>query len=114
MARVPLRESIPITLNGSGAGTAKAGPRSAREVWYPDSVHVSVATHVKEAACNIYVGDTPTQSNFRDSSVFASTGDSSATVAADTLKNGQWIWAVWSGGDANQQAVLTVTGTRDV
>lgn len=116
MRRTTLRESAVITLDGSGNGTAKLGPLSAREIWYPDNVHVSVnsAVVVKEAKCSIYMGNTPTQSAFRDESVFASSGDSSGTCNADTVKVGDYIWAVWTGGDANQQAVLTVTGIKDV
>lgn len=114
MSRVTLRQSAVITLDGAGAGTAKLGPLSAREVWYPDNVHVSVATSVKEAACSIYMGSDTSQSNFRDESVFASSGDSSGTCNADTVKVGHYIWAVWTGGDANKQAVLTVTGLKDV
>lgn len=114
MPRVPLRVSAPIILNGSGAGTAKLGPASAREIWYPDNVHVSVATAVNEAQCSIYMGQDTSQSNFRDESVFASSGDSSGTCNADTVKVGHFIWAVWTNGDANAQAVLTVTGLKDV
>lgn len=112
--RVPLRETAVITLNGSGAGTARVGPLSAREVWYPDNASISVSTKVKEASANLYAGESATQPYFRDNSVQASTGDSSGTVSADTLRRGQFIFAVWTGGDANAQAILTVTGVKDV
>lgn len=114
MPRVPLRESVPIALDGSGAGTAKTGPLSAREKWYPDSVHLSVSTAVLESHCKVYVGKDTTQSNFRDESLFASSGDSSGTVGADELTVGMYVWAVWTGADANAQAVLTVVGMKDV
>jgi hypothetical protein len=112
--RTTLRESAVIVLDGSGNGTAKLGPLSAREIWYPDNVHVSVSTTTKEAHCNIYMGSDTTQSNFRDESTFASSGDSSGTCNADTVRVGHSIWAVWTGGDANSQAVLTVTGLKDI
>lgn len=114
MRRTVLRESAVIVLDGSGNGTAKLGPLSAREIWYPDNVHVSVATVTKEARASIYMGSDTTQSNFRDESVFASTGDSSGTCNADIVRVGHYIWAVWTNGDANAQAVLTVTGLKDV
>lgn len=114
MPRTPLRESIPVKLDGTGAGTAKVGPLSARETWFPDNVHVSVNTNTLESHCKIYVGRDTSQSNFRDESVQASSGDSSGTIGADVLTVGMYVWAVWTGGDANAQAVLTVVGVRDV
>jgi hypothetical protein len=114
MARTPLRETAVIKLNGSGAGTAKVGPLSAREIWYPDNVHIGCATDVKESTCDIFVGRSATDENFRDQSVLGSSGDSSGTVGGDVVKCGDYIWAKWLGGDANVQAVLTVTGVRDV
>lgn len=114
MRRTTLRESAVITLDGTGSGKAKLGPLSAREIWYPDNVHVSVATAVKEAQCSVYMGSDTTQSNFRDKSVLASSGDSSGACNADTVRVGLFIWAVWTNGDANKQAVLTVTGIKDV
>jgi hypothetical protein len=30
----------------------------------------------------------------------------------DTLKVGEYVWAVWSGGDANQPIQLVVIGER--
>jgi hypothetical protein len=112
--RVPLRETAFVVLNGSGAGTAKVGPISARETWYPDNVHISVATAITEAHCSVYMGGDTSAGNFRDESVFASSGDSSGTCSADVVRCGQFIWAVWTGGDANQRATLTVTGVKDV
>lgn len=114
MPRAPLRETAVIMLDGSGNGTVKIGPLSARETWYPDNVHISVSTSVLESQCSIFVGRDTTQSSFRDESVLGSTGDSSGAISADELTVGDYIWAVWTGGDANAQAVLTVTGTRNV
>ena len=115
MTKVILNESATIVLNGSGNGTAKVGPKSAREVWHPDNVHVSAnANPVNDALCKIYVGDAPFQQNFRDATVSGSTGDSTDRVNADTVKVGQYVIAVWSGGDANATAVMTVTGKKDI
>lgn len=115
MATVPLSVNAFVTLNGFGGGTAKLGPASAREVWSPQNVHVQVTGPVtNEASCYIYVGSDATQGNFRDASQSGSTGDSSDRVNADTVKCGQYIWAVWSGGDVGRQATLLVTGSRIV
>ena len=113
MARRPLREFATIRLVG-GAGTAKIGPRSAREVWYPDNVHIKCDTKVLEARCSIYVGPDTSAQSFRDESVLGSTGDSSGAASADKVPVSWYIWAVWTGGDATAYATLSVTGMRDV
>lgn len=114
MARVALRATAVVQLDGSGNGFTKIGPLSAREVWYPTNVSVSTLTHVKESTCDIFVGQDTSQSNFRDESVLGSTGDSSGTISADVITSGMYVWAVWTGADANTQGVLTVTGIKDV
>jgi hypothetical protein len=115
MTSVPLNESVPVVLNGAGNGTAKVGPKSAREVWHPDNVHVSAnANPVNDSLCKIFVGDLPINQNYRDGTVSGSSGDSSDRVNASVIKCGQFVYAVWSGGDANVTATLTVTGTKDI
>jgi hypothetical protein len=117
--RVPMRETAFVTLDGSGAGTAKIGPVSAREVWHPENVAVSAVSPlvppVAEAQCAIYVGnDATTQTHFRDATVNGTTGDNTDKCNADVIRCGHKVWAVWSGGDANSRACLTVTGTKEV
>lgn len=115
---VQLRESATITLNGSGNGIARVGPRSGREVWTPDNVHVSTAqlanAIVNEAECQIFVGNDTSQTNFRDMTVSGSHGDSSDKCNADVIKCGWYIIAQWTGGDIGVSAILTVTGTKTV
>jgi hypothetical protein len=115
MTNVILNESITIALNASGNGTARLGPLSARDIWHPDNVHVSAnANPINESQCKIYCGDLPIQQNFRDGTVSGSSGDSSDRISASVIKCGQYIYAVWANGDANVNATLTVTGTKDV
>jgi hypothetical protein len=111
--RGTLAENAQVVLNGSGNGTASVGPVGARDVWYPENVHVQVSSDGNEAICNIYVGDAPQQRCFRDNTASGSIGDSSDRVQG-ALKNPHKVWAVWTGGDAGAVATLTVTGTRDV
>jgi len=120
MPRVTLNESAVIRLDGSGGGTAKVGPLTARETWYPSNVTVKTTfpgtqtSPTKQSQCDIFVGTAATAQYFRDHSVQASTGDASGACSADQLRTGQYVWAVWSGGDAGVQATLTVTGLKDV
>lgn len=112
---MPLNESVTIQLDASGNGTAKVGPKSAREIWHPDNAHVSANQNaVNEAQCRIYTGDLPIQSNFRDGTVSGSSGDATDRVNATVVKCGQYVYAVWSAGDPNVIAILNVTGIKDV
>lgn len=116
MTNVPIGpEGRGITfLDANGNGSAGIGPISAREVWSPQNAHVSVATNALEASCSIYVGDAPTQQNFRDATFTGSSGDSTDRINADRIGAGSKVWAVWTDGDPNAQAIITVTGSKDV
>lgn len=108
--------SAPVKLDGSGNGIAKIGPLTAREIWYPSKVHVNANTGsvVNEAQCVIYVGTTVGPNNFRDGTLSGSSGDSSDAVDSDEIRQGEYIFAVWIGGDANVTATLSVTGEKEV
>lgn len=117
MTRVPLQpQSNAITLDGSGNGIAKIGPISARETWYPVNAHVSANIgHVtNEAQCIVYVGDGLGPNNFRDGTLSGSSGDTTDAIANDVVKQGQYVFAVWTNGDPGVLATLTVTGQREV
>lgn len=114
MTTVDLREFATVRLDGSGNGTTKVGPLSAREIWSPDNATVSVNNNpTLEAQCQIFVGDANTM-RLRDSTESGSTGDNSAKISGDRIKCGEFVWAVWTGGDPFQYAKLTVTGRKEL
>jgi hypothetical protein len=109
-----MNETAIITLNGSGGGTARLGPLTARETWYPNNASVKANNNpTLEAQCNVYVGQSATQENFRDATFSGSSGDATGKIAG-RLSKGDSVFAVWTGGDAGVQAYLTVTGEKDV
>jgi hypothetical protein len=115
MTNVQIRPGVAtVVLSVTGAGTAQLGPSGARETWMPQVASVSVATHAKEAQCRIYIGDSPIPANFIDGTLSGSSGDSTDRVAGKTLSLGDFIWAVWSGGDPGAVATLNVSGEREV
>lgn len=114
MATGRLYESATVTLVG-GNGTARVGPLTYRETWHPENAHVSANQNpTNQARCNVYVGDAATANNFRDATISGSSGDSTDRINADIVEKGQYIWAVWTGGDNGAVATLTVTGTKDI
>lgn len=114
MTTADLNDFATVLLDGTGAGTAKVGPLSAREIWSPGTVTVSANNNpTNEAQCQIFVG-TQYDMRLRDSTESGSTGDSSGRCSDDRIKCGAYIWAVWQGGDPGVYAKLVVTGTKEV
>jgi len=115
-----------VTLKGSttiaGAGTAKIGPISQRELWYPQVISVSASSAVNQASCKTYAGADTSQPNFVWQTANGSTGDTTANIAGPGLaainlpgrviRCGEYIWAVWTAGDAGAQGRLNIQGMR--
>lgn len=116
MRTLSLTQSAQITLNGSGDGTAQLGPSSPGEVWAPSVVSVGTeeTSVTNEAQCKIYCGPAPAQPYYVDGTLSGSTGDSSSNVTGQMLYPGQYVIAVWTGGDPGAVAFLNVQGTRTV
>lgn len=114
MQRVPLNEDATVKLDGSGNGTVKLGPLSAQERWYPTVTSVSVSTATNEAVAKTYSGDAVRQQNFVDGTFSGSTGDASDRITGQEITYGNWVWNVWTGGDANAVATLVVTGEKEI
>lgn len=110
---VPLNMSVPVVLDGSGGGTARTGPLNAREIWTPQLASVKASSNTKEAQCTVYEGSAPTQDNFVDNTLSGSTGDATGKVYGP-LYVGEFIWAVWAGGDAGATAYLIISGTKTI
>lgn len=105
-----------VTLDGSGNGQVQVGPISAREIWYPSNAHVSAnsGSVTNEAQCLIYVGTSVGTNTFRDGTLSGSSGDSTDAINADEIRVGEYIFAVWIGGDPGATATLNVTGDKEV
>ena len=113
MPTLPLSEAAFVTLNGSGAGTARLGPAAHGVVWKPSRIAIKTSSAVLSPTCQVYVGNAATSENFIDGTF---TGQQNATDSAvgQQLRLGMYVWAVWTGGDAGAQATLTVTGSKDI
>lgn len=114
---VPLNESEgSAPFDSSGAATVQLGPGGPQEQWSPANVHVKTnqapAAITNEAQCFIYAGPAPTDAYFIDSTSSGSTGDVTDAASAYQLGRGEYIWAVWHGGDPGAQGVVRVTGTK--
>lgn len=116
MARLPLTESASVTLDGTGAGTARLSPDEPAMVWFPATVHVQASSNTSEAQCLIYAGPSATQPYFVDGTFSGSSGDATDKIAGRVIARTQtpYIWAVWSGGMPGAQATMIVSGEKEV
>lgn len=118
MSTVTLNMSNAVTLDSGGNGTARLGPAGGGETWNVAYVHVKTnqapASIVNEAQCFVYAGTTADDNSFADSTSSGSTGDTTDAASAFPVSVGQWIWAVWHGGDPGAQGIIRVTGTREI
>lgn len=115
---VDLNQSAVVTLNASGNGTAQLGPISARETWQPAVISVKTnqapAAIVNQAQCSVYVGADATDQNFVQGTLSGSSGDSTGNAAGRTIDVGEYVWAVWTGGDPGAQGRVNVIGTKQL
>lgn len=113
MPTLPLSDAAFVTLDGSGNGTAKLGPNAHGVVWKPSRVAVKTTSTILSPTCQLFIGNTATSENFIDGTYSGSQNATDSAVGQE-LRLGQYIWAVWTGGDVGAQATLTVTGSKDV
>lgn len=102
-----LAEAFTVKLDGSGNGNVRLRPRSVRTTWNVGSVQVQTSTNVAEPTCNVYLGG-PTGQNL--GGTYTGSNDTCSGLNAQ-LYPGQYLTAVWSGGDAGATATATAYGT---
>lgn len=101
------------TTTPAGNGVVSIGPTSQGEVWNAGfRVAVHCATNVLEAVCRVYCGPGDSPAYFCDGTTWGSTGD--GTTETPDLHVGQYVYAVWTGGDPGTAAYLSISGTRTI
>lgn len=105
---VPLDEHVDIKLDGTGAGTALIGPVNQFQVWHPTTAGCRVSSNASEPVFNLF----SPQGNFISGSY---TGSNDSTDLANIpIYPGQKLNGVWTGGDANATATLSIQGMMEV
>jgi hypothetical protein len=115
MPTVPLSEFVTVTLNGSGAGTARVGPGAHGVTWKPTvaSIKMGGGTPSGAPTCFLYAGTSATDDNFVDST-YDVQNDSTDRVSGQELRLGSYVFAVWSGANPGATATLALSGTKDI
>lgn len=113
MTTLPLADSASVTLDGAGNGTARIGPAAHGVLWRPTVASVKVSTATRSPQCRIYVGDSATDANFVDGT-YTGNQNSTSNLAGQEIRLGQYVIAVWAGGDAGAEATVSISGTKDI
>lgn len=103
MSTYQLSQSYATTLNGSGAATvSKVGPVRYRESW-----HVTLFSCSAGNPCKLTVYRGPAGGRQID---YTSKGLGDTSTRDDTLRAGEYLTFVWSGGTAGDSVSVTVEG----
>jgi hypothetical protein len=120
MIQGPLDDSVTITLDGSGNGTAKITVPGTRygggPTWTVAQVAVKVLTNTLEATAQLYLSrgtSVFTQADFVSQTQLGSTGDTCA-LNVEAMQPNDWLSVTWTGGDPGQIATMTVKGIINV
>lgn len=101
----PIRKRVEVTLNASGAGTARIGPTMHGVTWQIDSYVVKCSTATNEATARLYVNGV-----IVDTTETGSTGDTGDIPVR--LQSQDVLTCTWESGDVGATAELTVSGTQ--
>jgi len=119
-------EFVQVTLDGSGNGTARwtpgmratgasaGGASPGRNSGFKaaiTSINVKTSTNTLEASAKSFVSygiQSNSDSDFIGQTQLGSTGDTCSFSA--TLRPGDWITTVWTGGDAGAIATMKIIG----
>jgi hypothetical protein len=119
-----LNENQSVTLDSNGNGKVTFSPHGTRYSgydWRPMNLFVSVqpapgnSAIINQASATAYVSygvQSATPSDAIGTTILGSSGDTCGMT--QTLKPGDWITVVWTGGDAGAIATARVTGQADL
>lgn len=112
---VPLQEYVVGVLDGAGAGTIRIGPRAHGVEWRPAtaSIRMTGSTPSGLSTCYVYAGPVANDTTFVDAT-YDVNNDSTDRVSGLRLRIGQYVWAVWTGGNAGADVTLALTGEAEV
>jgi hypothetical protein len=110
--QLALNTSASVVLDGNGNGTAQTGPGLPGVSWQPQTIAVQASTNNNEAECSVYLGIAAIASSLLGATSTGSTGDSTDCTA--TVWPGQYLIAVWTGGDPGATATMSIFGTKTV
>jgi hypothetical protein len=105
---LPVTQSASVILDSSGNGSVQTGPNIGK--WNLTHAAINTSSAAKTPQCKLYMGTDTGIANLIDGT-FVGSLNSTDNVSAKPIGPGEYIFAVWTGGDPGATATLTVNGT---
>jgi hypothetical protein len=111
-AVVTLKGMAPSPAVVGGLATITVGPQGLGNVWYPAQATIFTTSGITDTStCNLYLG--PAGVPVTLVATFYPGGQGTAGLAIPSMAPGQYLIAVWTGGNPGDVASLNVIGTMD-
>jgi len=110
MRQFPVSPSTSVKLNASGNGQCSLTPPSGTK-WDLQLAAISTTGTVKLPQCFLYLGNSNGPLTLIDSTNMGNSASSGKVIGAPVYA-GTYIWAVWTGADANAVATLQLYGLQ--
>ena len=102
------------TITGQSGGTVSVGPQGFGNLWNPASLTVQTTSGANDAStCNVYAGPAGVGVTLLGTFLPGTAGAGVASFALPSLSPGQYLIAVWSGGNPGDVATMNVVGTMN-
>jgi hypothetical protein len=99
-------------VSSGGAASVTVGPQGLGNVWYPAQVTVSTTSGVNDTStCLVYLGSQGVPVTLLGT-VYPG-GAGTLGLAVPSMSPGQYLIAIWSGGNPGDVAAVNVIGTMD-
>jgi hypothetical protein len=116
LLRVPISSGVgTATVSGSGTATVAVGPSGTGTRWYPKKGDINTTTGAADAStCQIFIGPgTVSEDTLGAGQSYLGGGDTFG-LSGEMLQPGDFVTAVWSGGQPGDTATLRITGDQVV
>jgi hypothetical protein len=102
----PLSDSASVTLDNSGSGSVRIGPKSLNTVWQVSGVSLSTTPSDPIPLATVYSGS----ASFVNRLAGTNNGSNDSTDLSVTLHPGEYLTVVWTDGQPTVTATVTVNG----
>lgn len=98
-------------VSGAGAATVQLGPQGIGTRWYPVQAVITTSSGANDAStCQLFMG-TVALANLIGATSYAGGGDTFGLGGA-TMQPGDYVIAVWAGGNPGDNATLRLVGDQ--
>lgn len=116
LVRAPIDNGVGTAIvNGSGAATVTVGPTGLGTRWYPKKGDINTTSGANDAStCQVFIGPATVATDTLGAGQSYAGGGDTFGLAGEMLQPGEFVTAVWTGGNPGDTATLRVTGNQVV